>query len=309
MCSLASSWRSRSGGRLGTRRGVETVLRGPYNPTTPSCVATGLQTHGRADPKTGPTDTAHTQMSLTSRFAIAAMLACVVTTSLDATTLVILRTPREIVVAADSLLSLYGRRPQQVCKIGRHGDTVFATAGLVESQDGVLDVHAVIAQVLRRNVSWIEHVRTIKRRLQEPLLRTLRRMRRELPDEFRALAGGGFALHVSLAAFRDGTARLETREFFVEAGDTGRMRLRVRRVSCPADCAGTVNVFGVGETEAMMRHVDQLARYPADLATLAYDLVDLQVGATPAVVGPPIDVIRVNAAGVAWSARKASCAR
>jgi len=275
MCSLASRWRSRSGGRLGTRRGVETVLRGPYNPTTPSCVATGLQTHGRADPKTGPTDTAHTQMSLTSRFAIAAMLACVVTTSLDATTLVILRTPREIVVAADSLLSLYGRRPQQVCKIGRHGDTVFATAGLVESQDGVLDVHAVIAQVLRRNVSWIEHVRTIERRLQEPLLRTLRRMRRELPDEFRALAGGGFALHVSLAAFRD----------------------------------GTVNVFGVGETEAMMRHVDQLARYPADLATLAYDLVDLQVGATPAVVGPPIDVIRVNAAGVAWSARKASCAR
>jgi hypothetical protein len=132
----------------------------------------------------------------------------VVTTSLDATTLVILRTPREIVVAADSLLSLYGRRPQQVCKIGRHGDTVFATAGLVESQDGVLDVHAVIAQVLRRNVSWIEHVRTIERRLQEPLLRTLRRMRRELPDEFRALAGGGFALHVSLAAFRDGTVNV-----------------------------------------------------------------------------------------------------
>jgi hypothetical protein len=64
-----------------------------------------------------------------------------------------------------------------------------------------------------------------------------------------------------------------------------------------------------GETETMMRHVDQLPRYPADLAMLAHDLVAFQVRETPAVVGPPIDVIRVSAAGVTWSKRKTSCAR
>ena len=56
----------------------------------------------------------------------------------------------------------------------------------------------------------------------------------------------------------------------------------------------------------MMRHVDQLPRYPADLAMLAHDLVAFQVRETPAVVGPPIDVIRVSAAGVTWSKRKTS---
>lgn len=231
------------------------------------------------------------------------------TTALDATTLAILRTRAEIVIGADSLLSLYGRRPQQACKIGRQGDVVFATAGLVESSAGTLDVHGVIAQVLRRDVSWADQVRTVEQRLQEPLLRTLRRMQREFPGEFRALVGGGFALHVSLAAFHDGTARLETREFFVEVGNEGTLGLRIRRQSCPEDCVGAINVFGVGETEAMMRHVDQLRRYPEDLTTLAYDLVALQVRETPGVVGPPIDVIRVSATGVTWSRRKPSCAR
>lgn len=251
--------------------------------------------------------------TLTSRLArrgvIAVTLACAAATTLDATTLAILRTRTEIVIGADSLLSLYGQRPQQACKIGRQGDIVFATAGLVESSVGALDVHAVITQVLRRDVSWTDHVRTIEQRLQEPLLRTLRRMQRELPDEFRGLVGGGFALHVSVAAFREGSARLETREFFVEVGVGGAVQLQVRRVSCPADCAGAINVFGVGETETMMRHVDQLPRYPADLAMLAHDLVAFQVRETPAVVGPPIDVIRVSAAGVTWSKRKTSCAR
>lgn len=243
------------------------------------------------------------------RGVIALTAAWAATATLDATTLAILRTRTEIVIGADSLLSLYGRRPQQACKIGRQGDIVFATAGLVESAAGALDVHGVIAQVLRRDVSWADQVRTIEERLQEPLLRTLRRMQREFPGEFRALVGGGFALHVSLAAFRDGSARLETREFFVEVGDGDGLQLRVRRMSCPSDCAGAINVFGVGETEAMMRHVDQLPSYPADLATLAHDLVALQIRETPTVVGPPIDVIRVSEAGVTWAKRKTSCSQ
>ncbi len=159
----------------------------------------------------------------------ALLLACATPAALDATTLAIIRTRGEIVFAADSLITVYGTRPQQACKIRRHGDVVFATAGLVESSEGMLDTHRIITQVLQRNVTWTEHVRTIEQRLQEPLLRTLRRMRRELPDQFLQQVEGGFALHVSLATFRHGVPLLEMREFFVELSGRDAMRLRVRR--------------------------------------------------------------------------------
>ena len=225
----------------------------------------------------------------------------------DATTLAILRTREELVIAADSRMTLYGGRPQQACKIQRRGDVVFATAGLVVSSEGALDVHAVITDVLRRPVTWTEHVQTIEQRLQEPLLRTLRRMQRELPAQFREQVGQGFALHVTLAAFRFGYPVLEMREFFVEAAPDSGLRLRIRRVSCPGECSRQTDVFGVGETEAMMREVRRLRRFPPDLAALGHDLVRLQIRESPQHVGPPVDVIRLTGAGVDWVVRKPSC--
>ena len=242
------------------------------------------------------------------RCALASLLAAVAATATDATTLAIIRTSQEIVVAADSLMTLYGTRPQQACKIRRHGDVVFATAGLVESSADVLDAHRIISEVLRRNVSWTEHVATIKGRLQEPLLRVLRRMQREIPDQFREQLVRGFALHMSLAAYRHGIAALEMREFHVELARGGSLTLRVERVSCQGECTGATNVFGVGETDAMMRYVNTLQRFPPDLASLAFDLVGLQIRQKPGYVGPPVDVVRVSSAGVDWIARKPSCA-
>ena len=224
-----------------------------------------------------------------------------------ATTLAILRTSNQLVIAADSLMTLYDGRPQQACKIRRHDDVVFATAGLIVSSAGILDAHQVITDVLRRPVSWTEHVQTIEDRLQEPLLRTLRRLRREMPDEFRRQILQGFVLHVTLAAFRYGHPVLEMREFFVETNGPNELRIRVKRMSCPSQCPRETEVFGVGETEAMMRHVSEIRQFPPDLAAFGRDLVTRQIRSTPEFVGPPVDVIRIAADGVHWVNRKPSC--
>ena len=224
-----------------------------------------------------------------------------------ATTIAILRTSTELVIAADSLLTLYDRRPQQACKIRRHGDVVFTTAGLVVSSEGVLDVHQLITDVLRRPVTWTEHVQTIEARLQEPLLRTLRRLRREMPDEFQQRVLQGFVLHVTLAAFRDGHPVLEMREFFAETDGQNELRIRVNRKSCPDECPRELDVFAVGETAAMMRELVVMRQFPPDLAAFGRDLVLRQIRATPVFVGPPVDVIRIAADGVHWVNRKPSC--
>jgi hypothetical protein len=235
------------------------------------------------------------------------LLAGLFGTTPTATTLAILRSSNELVIAADSLMTLYDGRPQQACKIRMHGDVVFATAGLVVSSEGVLDTHRVITDVLRRPVTWTEHVQTIEDRLQEPLLRTLRRLRRERPDEFRRRIQQGFVLHVTLAAVRYGRTVLEMREFFVETNGPDELRIRVKRVSCPGQCLREIEVFGVGETEAMMRELREIRRFPPDLAAFGRDLVMRQIRATPVFVGPPVDVIRIAADGVHWVNRKPSC--
>ena len=159
-------------------------------------------------------------------------VAALLTASLDATTLAIIRTSNEIVIAADSLMTLYGRRPQLTCKIRRHGDVVFATAGLVSSSGGVLEFHSVITNILRRQLPWIEQARQVEEWLRETLLRTLRRMERELPDEFHAQLRQGFTLHVSLAGVVNDSPALKVREYFVERARDG--TLQTSRVPPPA---------------------------------------------------------------------------
>lgn len=226
---------------------------------------------------------------------------------LEATTLVIIRTGHEIVIAADSLMTLYGNRPQLTCKIRRHGDVVFATAGLVVSSGGVVEFHSIITNILRRRLSWFEQAAHVEEWLRQPLLRTLRRMKREFPDEFQIHLERGFTFHVSLAGIHDGRPALEMREFFVEQAHNGTLQLQVERRSCPEGCPRQSEVFGVGETAEMMRRLSNMSTLPTDLAALARTLVTAEIGEHPEYVGPPVDVIRLGQDGIDWVDLKPAC--
>ena len=225
----------------------------------------------------------------------------------EATTLVIIRTGDQIVIAADSLMTLYGRRPQLTCKIRRHGDVVFATAGLVVSSHGVVEFHTIITNILRRQLPWLEQAAQVEEWLRQPLLRTLRRMAREFPKEFEQHVRQGFTFHVSLAGYRQGRPALEMREYFVERRSDGTLALRVERMSCPEHCPTQSEVFGVGENAEMMRRLAALSQLPEDLPALARDLVTAEIDEHPAYVGPPVDVVRLGADGIDWVHLKPAC--
>jgi hypothetical protein len=235
------------------------------------------------------------------------LLAVGLAAPLEATTLVIIRTGDQIVIAADSLMTLYGRRPQLTCKIQRHGDVVFATAGLVVSSGGVVEFHRIIANILRRRLPWREQAASVEEWLRQPLLRTLRRMAREFPDEFQTHLQQRFTFHVSLAGIQQGRPALEMREFFVERNQDGTLELEVERTSCPEGCAQRSEVFGVGETAEMMRRLGTMSELPADLPTLARSLVVAEIGEHPEHVGPPVDVVKLDQGGVDWVDLKPAC--
>jgi len=256
---------------------------------------------------TGPRDAATPRRSRLLLATLAATLLAGAT--IRATTLAIVRTPTQVVIAADSLLVWYGGnlRPQLTCKLDAHGDVIFGMAGLVVSPENDFDAHALIGTVLDTPGGLEERATVLERLLQGRLLGTLTRIQIELPRLFAEQLAGGFVLNVTLGAVRDDVAYLEMRDFYAETAPDGSLRLRIARVSCPRDCPRPTEVFGVGETTAMMRHLGSLPELPTALPGLAEALVEIEIDDRPALVGPPVDVVRAAPAGVEWIRRKPSC--
>ena len=230
--------------------------------------------------------------------------------SVRATTLAIIRTPDQVIIAADSLLVWYGgdRRPQLTCKIDTHDDVIFAVAGLVKSPENDYDANALVTLVLSTPGTLEERALVLERMIQGRILGTLTRIRHELPRLFAEQLESGFVLNVTLAAVRNHVAQLEMRDFYAETAPDGALQLRVVRVSCPRDCPQATEVFGVGETGAMMQHLSSLPKFPAGLPRLAAQLVEIEIADRPALVGPPVDVVRAGGAGVEWLQRRPGCA-
>ena len=64
----------------------------------------------------------------------------------------------------------------------------------------------------------------------------------------------------------------------------------------------------MGETAAMMQHLSTLPHFPAGLPPLAEQLVKIEIAGRPALVGPPVDVVRARDTGIEWLQRKPACA-
>lgn len=227
-----------------------------------------------------------------------------------ATTLAIIRTPDQLIIAADSLLVWYGgdRRPQLTCKLDSHDDVIYAMAGLVKSPENDFDVHGIVTLVLSTPGPLEERARVLERLLGDRLLGTLTRIRYELPQLFAEQLKSGFVLNVTLAAVRNKVAQLEMRDFYAETAPDGTLQVRVVRISCPRDCPRPTEVFGVGETAAMMQHLSTLPHFPAGLPPLAAQLVEIEIAGRPTLVGPPVDVVRAGDTGIEWLQRKPACA-
>jgi hypothetical protein len=227
--------------------------------------------------------------------------------TVHATTLAIIRTPDQVIMAADSLRVWHGgdRRAQLTCKLDTQDDVAFAMAGLVIEND--FDAQALVRLVLATPGTLEERALVLERLLRGPLLGMLTRIRHELPRQFAEQLGSGFVLNVTLAAVRDHVALLEMRDFYVETAPGGALQLRVQSVSCPRDCPRPTEIFGVGETSAMMEHLDTLPQLPALLPSLAAELVGIEIANRPALVGPPVDLLRVGDEGIEWLQRKPAC--
>lgn len=232
---------------------------------------------------------------------------------LSGTTVVVIRTPGEIVIGADSILvgkTEEGSFGATMCKIKPVGGFIFfAASGLVGDSDGVYDAYQIALECSNANRSTRDTVNCFEGAVKPPLKAALEDIRQKaigpVADNMRALE----TVFVSL---ENGVLSYHVRHFIVRLDQANLISLDPHRINCPTDCKDGVGLNYLGLTTHIAeyfprnnRHADLLN---LDKAELVGQLIQLEIdNATDGEVGGPIVILRLTQSGAQWIRNEGVC--
>ncbi len=228
-----------------------------------------------------------------------------------ATTIVVIRTPQEVVIAADSAATFQGDgRPagtETVCKIYQvNAGLFFAVSGLVNDSRTGFNVPKMVGADSAGG-SIAEKIARVERAVQAAVLRELPRVKEHDPAGFASLIGSKGAVTVMLAGIDSGVPMATSFSLGLAESPKGSIEASILRDSCPGNCASGVRVFWFGESGAIER-LRAAGRMPAlGMPELARYLVQTEIDAGAPRVGGPVDVLRILPGGPVWVQKKRGC--
>jgi hypothetical protein len=233
-------------------------------------------------------------------------------TQAAATTVVIIRTPQEVVIAADSAATIRGDglpvTTQTVCKIyPAAAGLFFAVSGLVNDPQTGFDIPKIVASSSREGDSMPAKLARIERDVQTAVLRELPRVKERDPAEYAELVHSKGAVTVALVGIDAGVPVAVSFSLGLAISSNGSIETSIIRDSCPGNCPSGVRAFWFGEGAAIDRL--RAAGGLPDLAMpdLARHLVQVEIDAGAPGVGGPVDVLRILPAGPVWVQKKQVC--
>jgi len=243
---------------------------------------------------------------------ITAVLLIVPSGLAKATTIVVARTANEIVIGADSKVTdTYGKElNSQVCKIQQVGNLFIAFEGLLRDRATGFSVPEIATRALQLKpaATAAEKVNILTGFLTAELFDELLRVRHDSADEFHTKLEGQTFLRIVIAGFEHNRPVVFVRQFrtaFIARG----IGVTVIPDDCLADCKGEVVTRFLGETDAIEGLPEDSPGFWKDgLATGVRRLVEIEIEARSEYVGPPIDLLQINARGAKWIQKKEGCA-
>ena len=233
--------------------------------------------------------------------------------SAEATIIVGIRTPEQVVIAADSLGTFHGLYPEttnEACKVAAVEGVGFAVAGLAKSPRGGLDAEAVIARALSGRRSLLQAVTAIQVELRTHIAQELERQRREDPRFFAKTVEGedGVVTSILVGALEGDVPVAVALDFKASYDPAGKIAVSTSRLACPGDCPSGVLTFYLGNWRPIQRYVSEHGQ-PSEMppAAAARFLAQLAIDARAPGVGPPIDVLVISKSGIFWQALKGEC--
>lgn len=242
---------------------------------------------------------------------ITAVLLTVPSSQARATTIVVARAADEIVIGADSkVTNTYGKElNSQVCKIQQVGNLFIAFEGLLRDKATGFNAPeiAIRALQLKPDATAAEKVNILTGFITAELFVELNRVRRDSADEFHTKLEGQTFLRIVIAGFEKNRPVVFVRQFrtsFIARG----VGVTVIPDDCLDDCKGEVVTRFLGETDAIEGLPEDTPGFWKDgLAAGVRRLVETEIEARSEYVGPPIDLLQINAGGARWIQKKQEC--
>ena len=231
-----------------------------------------------------------------------------------ATSIVAIHTPDQVVIAADSEQTLRGgglpTNRQTVCKIYQEGDALIAISGLAGDPARGLDPVQIVAAVLHDKNSFKKTINLIKRKLSVALRAELERLRVDDPALFSQMLEdsekNGTAVFFTFLEYDVPVAAVIG--IYPSIHERHRLALTSKRLTCPGDCPDGVYTFFLGERKAIDRYVAENGKHfsmgPDEIVRF---MVQLEIDAGTPGVGPPIDVVQLDKAGIKWLSPRPGC--
>lgn len=244
---------------------------------------------------------------------VIAVLVAVVPAPASATTIAVLWTSDQIVMASDSLVENF--QPDAVeglkmCKIDSNGGFFFAASGMFHDDETHLDVPHTIRKYFVENGRIKEKADEAAAEIRGPLLRAFQHAHKTQPPEFykkyvvSPLAGGFVVATISSRG-----PVVVTVEFLRRDDANGN----------PVDMVPHVDFFDrivssterqyrlLGITTAARRLVNTKGFRQYDITSAARRLIQAEIDDKPGRVGGPIDVLEIDKQGHNWVAPHGQC--
>lgn len=229
-----------------------------------------------------------------------------------ATTVVAVKTPKEIYLGADSKVTdTFGNAAERrACKIVQSGRVFFAYAGFARDSKSGFSIPDIARRSLAAAKSPSIHAKTeaMAKSIVAELTRYLPKMKEESFVTFREKIEGKIFLRIVVAGFEKGKPAIFVRMFRYGLAADGRLGVIVTADDCDAKCSAPVTTRFLGETDAIVGLPEESKDFWNEgFAAGVRKLIETQIAARDEYVGPPIDIVKIDANRAVWIQKKDEC--
>ncbi|HUE80995.1 MAG TPA: hypothetical protein VMM84_02695 [Pyrinomonadaceae bacterium] len=233
--------------------------------------------------------------------------------SVQATTIVVVRTANEIVIGADSKVTDAAGTDtgRQVCKILQAGNLFVGLEGFFRNPDTGFNLDQVVSKALRLRPAApaTERVAILTGQLTQYLFSELLYIKEKTPRVFERRFVGRPFLRIVVAGFEAGKPLVFVREFRAAQITPQTLGITVVQDDCLANCQSEVVTKILGEKEAINGLAEEAPDFWQDgLAAGVRRLLEIAIASRSEYVGPPVDILSITRGSARWIQRKQECA-
>lgn len=216
------------------------------------------------------------------------------------TSVIIARTADHITIGTDSKRIFDDGTIASVCKISEANDVFITAAGVTALKVTGFDLLDFARRATLIGSTLAEKVAVFEKDVMSPLTVMATRLQRDDPV-FPTQYLNSYFMQIGFLSIENGEPVVMIRKYMPVADTDGRLALRVWRYSCPGECANGQGVFLMGEFAAIKAHLESSPGFlDGNLADGIRALLLIQVAASPAKVGLPINILRIGKRIIEW---------